>query len=360
MRGLLVAGGVLVLVVAGGAAAASSGVLPDVPGLAPASEAPSAAPEAEVRTADIEQRTMQTAADLDGTLGYEDGGDVAAGAGGTVTRLPAEGTVVERGGVLYELDGTVRPRLLYGTRPLWRPLGPGVSDGADVLQLERNLKAMGYAPKGMKVDRHWSNRTTRAVKRWQKAIHRTRDGSLDAADIAFLPGPIRVAGHAATVGSHVGPGSPVLDASSASRVVTLDLSASRQDLATPGQAVSVELPDGTLVDGTIREVGRVATVDQNSGAATVPVTIDLDPAATLPELDAAPVTVHAVVTRHDDVLAVPVSALVALLEGGYAVEVVDDDGSRRYVAVETDLFDDGYVEIRGDGLDAGMAVVVAR
>ena len=52
-------------------------------------------------------------------------------------------------------------------------------------------------------------------------------------------------------------------------------------------------------------------------------TIDLDPAATLPELDAAPVTVHAVVTRHDDVLAVPVSALVALLEGGYAVEVVD-------------------------------------
>ena len=66
------------------------------------------------------------------------------------------------------------------------------------------------------------------------------------------------------------------------------------------------------------------------------------------------------VTRHDDVLAVPVSALVALLESGYAVEVVDDDGARRYVAVETDLFDDGWVEIRGDGLAAGMAVVVAR
>ena len=360
MKGLLVAGGVLVLVVAGGAAAASSGVLPAVPGLTPASEAASGAPADEVRTADIEQRTMQTAADLDGTLGYEDGSDVAAGADGTLTRLPAEGTVIQRGGVLYELDGRVRPRLLYGNRPLWRPLGPDVTDGADVLQLERNLEAMGFAPKGMKVDRHWSNKTTRAVKRWQKSINRTRDGTLDASDIAFLPGPIRVAGHAATLGSHVGPGAPVLDASSASRVVTLDLSASRQDLATPGQAVSVELPDGTLVGGTIREVGRVATVDQNSGAATVPVTIDLDPAATLPELDAAPVTVHAVVTRHDDVLAVPVSALVALLESGYAVEVVDDDGARRYVAVETDLFDDGWVEIRGDGLAAGMAVVVAR
>jgi multidrug efflux pump subunit AcrA (membrane-fusion protein) len=235
-----------------------------------------------------------------------------------------------------------------------------VTDGADVLQLERNLKAMGFAPKGMKVDRHWSNKTTRAVKRWQKSINRTRDGTLDASDIAFLPGPIRVAGHAATLGSHVAPGAPVLGASSASRVVTLDLSASRQDLATPDQAVSVELPDGTLINGTIREIGRVATVDQEGGSATVPVTIDIDPAASLPELDAAPVTVHAVVTRHDDVLAVPVSALVALLEGGYAVEVVDDDGSRRYVAVETDLFDDGWVEIRGDDLAPGMAVVVAR
>ena len=168
------------LVVAGGAAAASSGVLPAVPGLTPASEAASAAPEDEIRTADIEQRTMQTAADLDGTLGYEDGSDVAAGADGTLTRLPAEGTVIERGGVLYELDGRVRPRLLYGNRPLWRPLGPDVTDGADVLQLERNLKAMGFAPKGMKVDRHWSNKTTRAVKRWQKSINRTRDGTLDA------------------------------------------------------------------------------------------------------------------------------------------------------------------------------------
>ena len=51
MKGLLVAGGVLVLVVAGGAAAASSGVLPAVPGLTPASEGASTAPEEEIRTA---------------------------------------------------------------------------------------------------------------------------------------------------------------------------------------------------------------------------------------------------------------------------------------------------------------------
>jgi multidrug efflux pump subunit AcrA (membrane-fusion protein) len=354
----VVAVGALVVVIGAGAAVAS-GAVPSVPPLSPAADG-SQAPDADIRTAEITRRTMRTAADLDGTLGYEDGSDVNAGTAGTVTRLPDEGSVIERNGVLYELDGRVRPRLLYGNRPLWRPLGPGVSDGADVLQLERNLEAMGYAPKGMKVDRHWSSRTTRAVKRWQKANRRTRDGTLDGSDVAFLPGAIRVASRDVAVGSRVAPGVPVLSATTARRVVTLDLSASRQDLAKAGQPVSVELPDGALVPGTIREVGRVATASQDGSSATVPVTIALDPSVTLPELDAAPVIVHVVVTEHADVLTVPVSALVALLEGGYAVEVVDDDGSRRYVAVETDLFDDGAVEIRGDGLEAGMTVVVAR
>ena len=89
---------------------------------------------------------------------------------------------------LYELDGRIRPRLLYGERPMWRPLGPKVSDGADVLQLEQNLKALGYAPKGMKVNRHWDAKTTLAVKRWQKATGHKRDGTLDGRDLAFLPG----------------------------------------------------------------------------------------------------------------------------------------------------------------------------
>ena len=157
MRGLLVAGGVLVLVVAGGCGRRvhrrpARRARPDAGvrgGVGPRRTD-------EVRTADVEQRTMQTAADLDGTLGYEDGSDVAAGADGT--RHPAarrRARSSSAASVLYELDGRVRPRLLYGDRPLWRPLGPDVTDGADVLQLERNLKAMGFAPKGMKVDRHW-------------------------------------------------------------------------------------------------------------------------------------------------------------------------------------------------------------
>jgi hypothetical protein len=114
-----------------------------------------------------------------------------------------------------------------------------------------------------------------------------------------------------------------------------------------------------MVAGQVRSIGRVAQADE-SGATTVPVTIDLDPGTALPDLDAAPVTVHVVTERHEAVLTVPVNALVALLEGGYAVETVGADGRRTYVAVETDLFEDGRVEVTGEGLADGGLVVVPR
>ena len=54
----------------------------------------------------------------------------------------------------------------------------------------------------------------------------------------------------------------------------------------------------------------------------------------------------------------PVNALVALLEGGYAVEVQSADGSRHYVSVTLGLFQDGYVEVSGNGISEGDSVVV--
>jgi multidrug efflux pump subunit AcrA (membrane-fusion protein) len=57
------------------------------------------------------------------------------------------------------------------------------------------------------------------------------------------------------------------------------------------------------------------------------------------------------------VLAVPVNALLALAEGGYAVEV-DRGGRRELVGVTLGLFADGLVEVKGHGLAAGDRVVV--
>ena len=58
-----------------------------------------------------------------------------------------------------------------------------------------------------------------------------------------------------------------------------------------------------------------------------------------------------------DVLTVPVAALLALAEGGYAVEVVSDN-QRQLVGVTTGLFAEGQVEITGNGITEGTVVVV--
>ena len=61
-----------------------------------------------------------------------------------------------------------------------------------------------------------------------------------------------------------------------------------------------------------------------------------------------------------NVLVVPVDALLALAGGGYAVEFVDASGAHRLLGVTLGLFDDaeGLVEVQGDGLHAGQRVVV--
>ena len=58
------------------------------------------------------------------------------------------------------------------------------------------------------------------------------------------------------------------------------------------------------------------------------------------------------------VLVVPIRALVALAEGGYAVEKVSG-ASTELVAVEPGEFGDGIVAISGTGIAEGDTVVVA-
>ena len=58
------------------------------------------------------------------------------------------------------------------------------------------------------------------------------------------------------------------------------------------------------------------------------------------------------------VLVVPIRALVALAEGGYAVEKVSG-ATTQLVAVVPGAFGDGIVEITGDGIAEGDSVVVA-
>jgi multidrug efflux pump subunit AcrA (membrane-fusion protein) len=103
-------------------------------------------------------------------------------------------------------------------------------------------------------------------------------------------------------------------------------------------------------------VGTVAQANQ-AGESFFEMIVTINNAEATVGLDEAPVDVDIVSDSASDALAVPVTALLALSEGGYAVEVVDG-GSTRLVAVETGLFADGFVEITSTGLSAGDIVVV--
>ena len=67
--------------------------------------------------------------------------------------------MIRRGKPLYRLDDEPAAWLLYGSLPAWRDFSSGMSDGEDVRQLERNLRALGHDPDGdMTVDDDWTGR----------------------------------------------------------------------------------------------------------------------------------------------------------------------------------------------------------
>jgi len=309
----------------------------------------------------VTRRDLRATEEVDGTLGYGEARTVANGRQGTITALADEGTVVTRGQALYRVDGRPVP-LLYGALPAWRALSVGVDDGPDVRQLERNLVALGYDPdRSITVDDHFSWATRAAVRRWQEVMGLEETGTFRPGDAVWQPGPVRVGEPKASVGDAARPGSPLLEVTGTERQVTIDLDASRQPYVRAGDRVDLELPGGRTTTGRVASVGKVATVPAGGAGEDTTPTVELvvsldDPEAT-GRLDQAPVTASITTEVREGVLAVPVSALLALAEGGYAVEV-ERDGRRELVGVETGLFADGQVEVEGQGLRPGDRVVV--
>jgi multidrug efflux pump subunit AcrA (membrane-fusion protein) len=92
----------------------------------------------------------------------------------------------------------------------------------------------------------------------------------------------------------------------------------------------------------------------------VPVQIRPTHASATGSLDQALVEVAITDQTVRNVLAVPVSALLARSGGAYSVEVVAGDGTHHLVPVTLGLFDHaaGMVQVSGPGLTAGQRVVV--
>jgi hypothetical protein len=336
-----------VLVAAAGGLVAVSGAAHR----AAASGAPAASTEK------VERGALSALVSGAGTLTYRarpDGSPYAVvnQAGGVYTQLPAAGSRVRCGGVLYRVDN--RPVLLLcGTVPAYRALRVGVR-GPDVRQLNRDLHVRGAGAA-------FTSQTARRLEALQRrnGVHVT--GELATDDAVFLPEAVRIAKVIGQLGGSARPGAPVLSATSDKLHVRVDLDASQQGAVKRGDRVQITLPGNTPVNGRVAGFGRVADAEQGSqpAAATIPTFIDLDDPAKAGGLDQAPVGVDITTKGVDDALSVPVTSLVGKSGGGFAVEVVRADARRELVAVRLGLFDTGGGRVQVEGnLRAGDSVVV--
>lgn len=333
----IAAGVVAVLVVAGAAAVGLGGRHPAATGTSPKSTG----------TATVVRRDLVRYVSADGEVGYGASAPVTCKAAGTVTWLPATGKTVSRGEQLVRVDD--RPVvLLYGTLPMYRELKDRTV-GNDVRQFEQNLAALGYGD--FTVDDTYSPLTAAAVKRWQHDLGVPETGTVAAADVVIQPHAVRVARRLVRPGA----ASPadVVSVGGSTKVVTASFGEDDADWAKHGASVTVTLPDGGVVAGTVASANL--GVSDNEPVVRVTVRVAEDQRLT----NAAKVVVRHVAQRHRGVLAVPVDALLALAEGGYGVETVVA-GHSRLVAVHTGMVADGLIEISGTGIHAGTTVRVPR
>ncbi|WP_239334907.1 peptidoglycan-binding protein [Frankia sp. CiP3] len=328
----------------------------------PSAASPASSPPPAV-TAVITRTTLARTAFVDGTLSYGPTQPIESKAAGTLTWLPNVGDTVDRGHALLRADEQPVV-LLIGDLPMYRPLALDTV-GNDVRQFETNLQALGYT--GFTVDQRYTAETAAAVKRWQRDLGRPQTGTVDVAAVIYLPGPVRIASRVARLGA--ASTGQLLTYTGTTKVVTAQVPAQNTAWAVKGATVDIVPPAGAAVPGVVADIstqvntqpgGDDANAPAGGGAqqATLAVTVTIANQDALNGLDRAPVKVRHVLERRENVLTVPVIAVLAPIEGGYALEIVDGDRSR-VLPVRTGLFADGQVEVSGAGIDAGMTVKVA-
>ena len=106
----------------------------------------------------------------------------------------------------------------------------------------------------------FTSATSVAMQRWQAALGMTVTGVVTAGQVAYAPGPLRVASLDVTLGAAAQPGAAVLAATSARSAVSAELPVAQEYLVRRGDQVTVTLPDGTsTVPGVITGISQVAS-----------------------------------------------------------------------------------------------------
>lgn len=312
-----------------------------------------------LKTQPVTRGVLDAETTLGGTLDYDAAAAFPA-ASGTITQLPAVGTVVNTGEQVYEMDGRAVP-LFHGSRPFWRTLSVGATNGPDIAQLEQNLKELGVF-RG-EPDNVFDAATAAAIRQWQ----RNRglgggevNGVFDPSQVALATqAPVRITQVTAKPGeTGVSPATYTGTALHVSATIT----SAQASQFKAGDQAKVIMPDNTTIDTTLSAVDMGGQPVGEQGEKTQPsARIDFPDQAQVANYGTTSVRVSIPNTAADmtETLLVPVTALIATAGNGYAVEVVRG-GTIERIPVEIGRAANAQVQItKADNLNEGDKVVIA-
>jgi hypothetical protein len=327
----------------------------------PSPTAPAARPRVEtttVRKADLANTRSET-----GTLGFGAQRVIKGTGTGVVTGLPAVGDVAKLGEPLFRVNDRPVP-VFFGATPMFRTLGTPGMKGSDVAVVMDNLAELGYRPGRRPNDEakaEFTPTVAKALKAWQTDAGLEPTGTLDVGQVLVLDGPVRTAAVLAQLGDPVD--GELVAVTATTRVVILSMAIAEASSLAVDTPVTVVRPDGREIPAKVASVAT-ATPESDAEGGTgqgdqpdqrMAVVVAPDSPADVADLDAAQVEVKITTETRTAVLVVPVEALIALREGGYAVQL--PGGELR--AVETGMYSRALVEISGPGIAEGLTVVTA-
>lgn len=304
-----------------------------------------------------------------GTLHYADRYKFRGAFEGVVTKLPTPGTTLTQGDMIHQI-GDEPSYLMHGNTPAWRTFEPDMSNGEDVTQLETALQQLGYFTGEPNSHYDWLTRS--AIQKWQKDNDLVQNGILPLGRVVFAPEDLRVGTLIARVGDRANAETDLFNVSSTRQIVSANLKLSDQKLGVVGNSVKLRLPGGETTTGTISAVNpptdKSAAGDQKNSDSSqdsssdkeriIPITVTPDDPEATKNLQEASVTLGLISEKRENVLSVPLSALIALTPDQFGVEVVNDDNTTRKVPVTTGLFAGDRVEVTSDELSENQRVVV--
>lgn len=305
----------------------------------------------EYTTVQPERQDLTVSREVDGSLAPATTQSVGSPISGTVVWVADAGAVVGAGDVLAVIDD--QPvTIIPGDVPMWRSLTVG-DEGSDVLQLETALVGLGFDPTGnVTVDEEYTSATASMVADWQASIGADESGTVGRYDLVVLNDAMTISAVNVVPGNTVEEGSDLMSLVSVDQIVTASLPVADAVTLGIGDAVELELPDRSTIDGVVRSLtlGTDTSIrDVEIDVADAEADADSEPGTDQGSVGASFGGVTVGISWEQVVSAgawtLPADTLRHLDDGTYVIDVLASDGSVSSITVDPGQVVGSVVEI---------------